>query len=359
MNVIQWKQSDPRWGKQLLGYNTEQLYNLANYGCLISSLGSLAATVTQDPSWTPQKINNLFKANNGFDPGAGLLRWWKVPQLLPMLADHGFEPSNTVPKGWLNKESNWAILKVNNGAHYVLAINPTQIMDPATGTIRPINTYPIAAVRLYEAIGGKGAVQSATISTSTTEVDMFTNPNNGDSRDAKGWYNAYDERDQMWHKSEEKAGVLQRELEVANERVGALQEKIDELERQASLPVLEEAAAPDYERTERPYPQRLVAARPGVMPDFAGQKPDYVVNAGMIFHIASRFTHDGADYLRTERSESNGDWYGVSVDLFDDLPAEDTTVPAKGHVAVSMTYGLAQRIAAWASHLFKRNKGIE
>lgn len=65
-----YSQRDNRWANILLGYNKNQPYTIGNYGCLITSFGAYI-------NKTPIEINDILKANNGFDTNSGNFLWGK------------------------------------------------------------------------------------------------------------------------------------------------------------------------------------------------------------------------------------------------------------------------------------------
>lgn len=67
-------QRDPRWSSILLGYNTQAVYSIGNYGCLITCL---AMQVNK----TPDQVNQILKDNGGFTSGSGNLIWSKTAVL--------------------------------------------------------------------------------------------------------------------------------------------------------------------------------------------------------------------------------------------------------------------------------------
>jgi hypothetical protein len=62
------------WAPLLLGYNTNSLYTIGNYGCLITSFGDYIGK-------NPQEVNTILKANNGFVAGGGNFIWSKCTVL--------------------------------------------------------------------------------------------------------------------------------------------------------------------------------------------------------------------------------------------------------------------------------------
>lgn len=67
-------QRDGRWASELLGYNTNPIYSIGQYGCLITSFGMYI-------DQTPHEVNEVVKANNGFAPGSGNFIWSKCSVL--------------------------------------------------------------------------------------------------------------------------------------------------------------------------------------------------------------------------------------------------------------------------------------
>ncbi len=67
-------QRDPRWNNVLLGYNTQALYTIGLYGCLITTFGNYIGK-------TPIEVNDILKANSGFVSGSGELVWSAVSSL--------------------------------------------------------------------------------------------------------------------------------------------------------------------------------------------------------------------------------------------------------------------------------------
>lgn len=67
-------QRNPQWASILLGYNTNPAYSIGQYGCLITAFGNYIGK-------TPVEVNDILKANGGFQAGTGLLVWSKVTAL--------------------------------------------------------------------------------------------------------------------------------------------------------------------------------------------------------------------------------------------------------------------------------------
>lgn len=64
-----YSQRDTKWASIFLGYNTKLPYTIGNYGCLITSFGMYIDK-------TPIEVNDLLKANDGFQNGGNFV-WSK------------------------------------------------------------------------------------------------------------------------------------------------------------------------------------------------------------------------------------------------------------------------------------------
>lgn len=74
LKVLLQSQRDARWSSTILGYNTNSVYNIYSYGCLIASLGNYIDK-------TPAEINQILKEHNGFTSGGGNFIWGKCTTL--------------------------------------------------------------------------------------------------------------------------------------------------------------------------------------------------------------------------------------------------------------------------------------
>ena len=70
---VSYKQCDPAWGNNLLGYCTD--YTICTAGCAMSSVAMMLAT--RGVSVDPASLNDWLINNGGFYDGCGLL--WAVP----------------------------------------------------------------------------------------------------------------------------------------------------------------------------------------------------------------------------------------------------------------------------------------
>lgn len=69
-----YSQRNSSWSSELLGYNTNPIYNIGGWGCLITSLGMYIDK-------TPHEVNELLKSNNGYIAGGGNFIWSKCTVL--------------------------------------------------------------------------------------------------------------------------------------------------------------------------------------------------------------------------------------------------------------------------------------
>jgi hypothetical protein len=78
-------QMDPSWAKQLLGNNTEAQFNFENYGCLASSLATVALYYGKPVN--PETLNESLKKINGFSVDSGEYNNGKFHELFPDIAE--------------------------------------------------------------------------------------------------------------------------------------------------------------------------------------------------------------------------------------------------------------------------------
>lgn len=70
---VLYSQKDSRWGKKLLGNNTNAIYNLENYGCLITALAMVSYYYGKEIN--PAEMNDKLKEKGGFTAGGGDYIW--------------------------------------------------------------------------------------------------------------------------------------------------------------------------------------------------------------------------------------------------------------------------------------------
>lgn len=340
MTVKLFSQRDPRWSNQLLGYNPEGSgYTIGAYGCLISSLSMLVATVTADDTWTPARMNTYLKSFDGFDPAGGLLRWYKVPALFPYLEYVATTTVKTELDDWVKTDAHYAICKVNAGAHYVLAAEPGEMADPEYGRLAgAFGSYTFNEARLYRVVGGKGS--------GAPEGQVYLDQP------------VYDDLVKWKKDGEDYFRLLNEEYAKTKELLAVLADT--RAMNANAVPAQAAPTVPEYQRTyvKLLAPVSLRSVRAGVMKDFSGAKPDYQVPVGMVFPVAGRFSVEGAYYYVTQRSADNGDWYGAPVDLFDETlelePATGAVSADSLHVGAATAFGLFKKAEASVTGLFKK-----
>lgn len=156
-------QRNPQWASELLGYNTQSVYNLGNYSCLISCLGMLTNRNTHD-------VNELLKANKGFQAqfdvngkvipgtGTGNFVWSKCtvlglnsiyvsPTWSGPVTDTGISNVKSyIDQGYAPLcEVDFNPSTMGEEMHFVLAVgydgDNFMIADPWTGTIKSMDVY--------------------------------------------------------------------------------------------------------------------------------------------------------------------------------------------------------------------------
>lgn len=146
-------QTNSIWAKDLLGYNNDSNYDLANYGCLVTAWGNMLIAATGDQSFNPRWVNNWMKSNNGFTPGGG-----------EFIFSSALGMGHVTAQGWVNSVDkvntflaptpNFAIVECRNkqgGQHFVLANKVGRIIDSADGKEKPLSTYLFVNAHLYTA----------------------------------------------------------------------------------------------------------------------------------------------------------------------------------------------------------------
>lgn len=136
-------QRDARWGKLLLGFNTDPQYSIGNYGCLITCL-AMATDLT------PDVVNEKLKSVNGFEPGSGELVWSKVKEYLPLDFQTPQAYDNDKVKQQI-QDNGFCVVWVDfdgkistpNDMHWVLYIGNQQLIDSWTGTTKSTGWYPL------------------------------------------------------------------------------------------------------------------------------------------------------------------------------------------------------------------------
>ncbi len=144
-------QRDARWSNILLGYNSNNPYNIGNYGCLITCLGMLTNN-------QPDNVNQVLKDNGGFQANGGLFVWPKA-SVLSLTIDYvspyydGPVTSQGIAKAKSLLDSGEILLcevdfnpaTTGEEMHFVLATgydgDKFTCADPWTGTEHDLDTY--------------------------------------------------------------------------------------------------------------------------------------------------------------------------------------------------------------------------
>jgi len=141
LKALQQSQRDNRWGSILLGYNTQSVYNIYNYGCLITSFGNYIGK-------QPDEVNQILKDNGGFTAGGGDFYWSKsvalgitqtyispyyndavttqgitkikefISQGIPLVCEVDFNPADTV------KQQHFVLLAGIDDVGNILVVDP-------------------------------------------------------------------------------------------------------------------------------------------------------------------------------------------------------------------------------------------
>lgn len=381
MNLILYKQTDSRWTNDILGYNPAKAkITLGSHGCLVSDVAMMVSTATGDPNWTPRRVNQILQANNGFAPNGGLLYWQKIPELWPFIHFERTAATLKEVNDWLKSEANFAILKVNDGAHYVWGTANGQMADPLTGSIRPITTYKFNDAHLYTITGGKGSapapietVNGDTLMKPEEEANayriLFNRPDEAPNSTPRSGYQMIVEAEpELINERATMAAdlaIAQQQAIDANKRAADDKEFAKELKQErddleAKVKELTTPQAPDpllaLKASEMVHEISRVTIAAGEMVDYGGTGgvPSYAINAGTHFKQHSTFTVDGIRYVRTEKSADTNQWYGTPENLFDpvEAPVATRTKVDAAHLAAS---SLVATIGKWLYSKFTKH----
>lgn len=154
-------QQDSRWGSVLLGNNTEAIYNLANYGCLITCFSMACCYYGFDTN--PLELNERLKENGGFTKGGGNYVWTAIQKVTDKLKDvlirvGDINPVSDSQIGQIKDALDIGMpvilhidynpRTVKDDQHWVLALgynpddeNDYTIADPIDGQIKSLKKY--------------------------------------------------------------------------------------------------------------------------------------------------------------------------------------------------------------------------
>lgn len=262
-------QTDSQWAKVLLGFNTDPVYDIANFGCLVTAVSNLLWWITGDGGNNPISVNEWLKANNGFVPGGGIMRWPELPNVGHITAHETLSSLASVDY-WLQAEDNYAILEVRtstNGQHFVMAPLVGKIIDSEDGRLKSNKTYRFIQAHLFTAT-------TAPVAEAPAEAPP---------------------------------------VEVVPEVV-----PVPEPIETATPPVVpvDSITVPPMEFPETPYVATLYARTAGMAIDYTSRNLPIPFVAGTRFDIGSTFMVNGNAQYRTTASIRTGNWYGVDPTMF-------------------------------------------
>jgi hypothetical protein len=373
-NLVYFRQGAPAYTNDILGYNPAErdkkgqlIWTLGNYGCLVTALAMFVATVTGDKSWTPGRMNKFLQDNGGFEPGGGLLYWSAISRLFPFIETQGVSRFVENTNKFLQDEPNYALIKLNDGAHYAFAPMVGKMIDPIDGKLKNLAAgYKFSEARLFRFVGGKGsaapASAPATISTSTSVGESPMT----DQQEQQA-YQIVLGRNREGAASGRTAMqfILDAQGELSQQRTG-IQRTVEELKRQAQTyeteagdlrAKLTAATAEEWQKTYRADKRRLVAKKDALITDLAQVQPDYFLHQGMIVRQAGTFLKDGVVYARSQNSVDRGDWYGYPLDsdLFDlNLSTPDPDLNDRLQAKTAEAYGVVERVKEAFKAMFKK-----
>lgn len=155
-------QKDSRWANTLLGFNTQSVYNFANYACLISCLAMVARYYGNDVN--PLTINDKLKAigaGKGFAAGSGNYVFGALTKLFPKIIEKVTATPAKLTDAQIGEiktalDAGFPVMihldynpqTVANDQHWVLVIgynpddeNDMTIADPIDGTEKSLKKY--------------------------------------------------------------------------------------------------------------------------------------------------------------------------------------------------------------------------
>lgn len=157
--VPQFRQSDPKWRHDLLGWTDE---NLGAVGCAVASAAMVLKSYGVETD--PQRLNWYLSSHGGYT-NQGWLYWEKAAELAPDRVQHIYED---LPSYWLIDSNllkgNPVIIRVrfpHGTTHFVVIVGKRGfdylIRDPGAGAkkgVYPLRelTHEIEALRFYKKI---------------------------------------------------------------------------------------------------------------------------------------------------------------------------------------------------------------
>lgn len=144
-----YRQKDPRWAYQKLGFSS---YTIGNYGCAITSICNFLSAYGL--VITPGELNKKLKEVNGFAPDRNrqkcLVLWQKVIDLFPSLLKTFWRAYNYDNQGVLTaiRSGVPVLVEVQLGGyrHWVLFVGDQKMVDPLRSILKrqePTSKYPL------------------------------------------------------------------------------------------------------------------------------------------------------------------------------------------------------------------------
>lgn len=368
-------QRDPRWGDQLLGYNTSMPYTIYNYGCLITSLSNMLWYMGHQID--PGALNNHLKAVQGFAPGGGLLNWAVVPSLSADITPQGTTPSWVDTDQYVQVEGHFAVVQVTKPGfpmHFVLATQAGQIVDPWDGLAKALPAgYSFVTAHLYgdktpDFVTNPVPVTPQVVTAPDPEkIPMNTQqfndayhivlnraPERGpDGRTAIAFI--YDAAPELAQQRTEVAAQI---ADLKNQLAAA----------QGTIEVLHKAQTTDWQHTFRDDRRERIVQRDGYALNIeTGEQ--IPVQKGLIIPQAGTFIYQNTSFSRTEKSAEAELWIGVPEALLQEdgqVPEADTSFmdlkedgeldkTMEAHAAMAKLAGLFYGIKNWFTTKLKRS----
>lgn len=94
-------QFDQPWCDHLLGNNTNGVYNIKNYGCLLCALSSVLKYYGIDTD--PDKLNAQLKENGGFKTDSGIYNWGTIMRLYPQIKEQFINTPSPLTDSQMNQ----------------------------------------------------------------------------------------------------------------------------------------------------------------------------------------------------------------------------------------------------------------
>ncbi len=146
-------QTDPRWGAQELGYNTDPYYSIANFGCVVTSWANLLLASVAGDHATPADVNEWMHDHGGFQPGTGIFVW-NVALGMEGVDAKGTTSDLAAVNNFLEAAPNFAILELRTSTgrqHFCLAPYVDKLVDSEDGVLKNQSTYTFINSHLYTA----------------------------------------------------------------------------------------------------------------------------------------------------------------------------------------------------------------